>query len=470
MNTFIKKLIGFSIGPVVGAMISFITIPVTTYFINPAEYGKASMFLLFQTIVGTFLFLGIDQSYTREYHSATDKTRLLQNALLLPMVLAIGVLLTALIAPGTLSRALFGRVDYTLPTILFGVMTIFIVLERFLMLSIRMREQAYEYSLQAILVKSTVLILTLIYIFFIRRDFLAVVYSTVLGQITGDLYLFWRYRNLLNPKVFRLNRSLLKALSKFGLPIVVATSFSSLLNGMDRLALRLWSDFDQIGIFSATLKIAAILSVIQTSFTSFWIPTAYRWYSEGRPIDYFKVVSDAILLGMSLLAAGIFLFKNVIIFILSDQYSDAQYLVGFLCLQPLIYTVSETTCLGIVFTKKSYLSIWVSLIALIPAILLDILLVPSLGAAGAAIAIAVAYFFFFTARTYFSGKYWIKLPVTKHYVVFLFLLAGAFLNLFHLPGMLFINCVWLLLTLALQQSTIRQLWRFWRQQASQKKK
>jgi O-antigen/teichoic acid export membrane protein len=123
-----------------------------------------------------------------------------------------------------------------------------------------------------------------------------------------------------------------------------------------------------------------------------------------------------------------------------------------------------------VFTKKSYLSIWVSLIALIPAILLDILLVPSLGAAGAAIAIAVAYFFFFTARTYFSGKYWIKLPVTKHYVVFLFLLAGAFLNLFQLPGMLFINCVWLLLTLALQQSTVRQLWRFWRQQASQKKK
>ncbi|MCO7127548.1 lipopolysaccharide biosynthesis protein [Sporolactobacillus shoreicorticis] len=462
MNKLIKKLIGFSMGPVIGALISFMTIPLTTYYINPAEYGKASMFLLFQTIVGTFLFLGVDQAYTREYHGASDKTKLLQHALLLPLGLALLVLFAALLHPRPLSQLLFGRPDEALPTILFGVMTLFMVLERFLMLSVRMREKAFEYSLLAIMAKSAVFLLTLFFIFFIRRDFLTVVYATVFGQITGDAWLFWRYRRMLNPKGFSMDRVLLKTLVTFGLPIVIATSLSSLLGGLDRLALRLWSTFNQIGIFSATLKVAAVLSVFQSGFTSFWVPTAYRWYSENRPVTYFKIVSDTVLLAMSLLAAGIFLFKGIIVFLLSAHYSSAQYLVCFLCMQPLIYTVSETTCLGIVFSKKSYLNIWVGLCALIPAVILDILLVPPFGAKGAAIATAVAFLFFFAARTFFSGKHWVCLPVTKHYIVFLILFAAAFINLMDVPWLTIANIFSLLLILIVQRSTIRVLWVFWK--------
>ncbi|MFT8311546.1 MAG: oligosaccharide flippase family protein [Sporolactobacillus sp.] len=462
MNKLIKKLIGFSMGPIIGALISFMTIPITTYYIDPAEYGKASMFLLFQTIVGTFLFLGVDQAYTREYHGAIDKTRLLQNALLLPLGLALLVLLAALLYPSPLSQLLFGRQGELLPTILFGVMAVFMVLERFLMLSVRMREKAFEYSLLAIMTKSAVFLLTLLFIFFIRRDFLTVVYATVFGQIIGDVWLLWHYRRLLNPIGFSVDRVLLKTLVTFGLPIVIATSLSSLLGGLDRLALRLWSNFDQIGIFSATLKIAAVLSVFQSGFTSFWVPTAYRWYSEDRPVIYFKLVSDTVLLAMSLLAAGIFLFKGVIVFLLSSHYSSARYLVCFLCMQPLIYTVSETTCLGIVFSKKSYLNIWVGLCALIPAVILDILLVPPFGAKGAAIATAVAFLFFFAARTFFSGKHWVYFPIVKHYTVFLILFAGAFLNLVNFRWITFANIFILLLVLAVQHSTIRGLWTLWK--------
>ncbi|GAY77457.1 lipopolysaccharide biosynthesis protein [Sporolactobacillus inulinus] len=159
-----KKLIGFSLGPVVGALLSFVTIPVTTYFISPEEYGKASMFLLFQTIAGTFLFFGIDQAYTREYHEVDDKTQLFQNALLLPFALAMIVFLCALLVPEPLSLLLFGQADARWPTLLFGLMTVFIVLERFMMLSIRMQEKAFEYSLLAINVKAAVLLLTLFFI------------------------------------------------------------------------------------------------------------------------------------------------------------------------------------------------------------------------------------------------------------------------------------------------------------------
>lgn len=458
MKAFISKLIGFSIGPVVGAILSFITIPLTTYFVVPSEYGKASMFMTFQMIFATFLFLGLDQAYTREYHSTNNKPNLFQNALMLPLILALSVLLVTVAFPGAVSSALFGSSKYQAPAVLFGVMIIFMVLERFILLSLRMQEKAIEYSLLNIFVKFAALVLTFVFVFFIRRDFLAVVYSTVFGQIFGDLFLLARYRGLFNMKSFSLDRALIRGMIIFGIPIVVATSLSSLLNYMDRLMLWTWSTFYQIGILTATWKIAAVLSIIQTSFTSFWVPTAYRWYSEGKNIRYFKIVSDAILLGMSILAQAVLIFKGLIVTILSSGYADARFIIGFLCLQPVIFTVSETTCLGIVFSRKSYLTIWVGLIALVPNLVINILLVPKFGAVGTAIATAVSYIFFFMARTYFSGKNGMKFSVWKHHLVFVVLLVSASLNLLPVKEMPLINLGMLVFILLIQWATIRQIW------------
>ncbi|MEH6867187.1 oligosaccharide flippase family protein, partial [Priestia megaterium] len=278
MNNFIKKLLGFSVGPVAGAFITFITIPLTTYFIDPNEYGKASMFSLFQMIFGTLFYFGLDQAYTREYHSSSKKLNLFQNALLIPLAMAFMLLIIIMIFPSMTSKVLFNSSELKITSILFGVMVVSMVIERFILISLRMEEKALEYSLVSIFTKLAILLLTLMFVIFIRRDFLAVVYSAAIGQIVADLYLVIRYRYLFSYKEFSLDKKLLKRMLWFGLPIILASSLSNLLNSLDRLSLRTWSDFYQIGIFTATLKIAASLAVVQLSFTSFWVPTAYRWY------------------------------------------------------------------------------------------------------------------------------------------------------------------------------------------------
>ncbi|MTT31852.1 oligosaccharide flippase family protein [Terrilactibacillus sp. BCM23-1] len=457
MNPFVKKLIGFSIGPIGGAFIAFITIPLTTHFISPNEYGRASMFALFQVLIGTFLYLGIDQAYTREFHSSKNRVHLFKNALMIPLILSLVVFLLICLNAKTVSLLLFDKRDYILASVLFGLMLIFVVFERFILLSIRMQEKAVEYSVFNILIKCAILILTLIYIIFIRQDFLAVVYSTVFGQMAGDFYLIIRYRHLFNFYRFHIDRDLIKQLLKFGVPLIVAASVASLLNSIDRLALRTWSNFFEIGIFTATLKIAAVLSVVQSSFTNFWVPTAYRWYNEQKSITHFKCISDGVLLVMSLLFCCILIFKDGIIILLSPNYHDAIYIVGFLCLQPVMYTISETTTLGIVFSKKSYLNIWVSLVAVIPNLLLNLLLVPRLGAVGAAISTGVSYIFFFWGRSFFSNRNWNGFSLTKHFWVILILFTGALLNSFHLNYIVIINIGMLLLTVAVQIPTVRQL-------------
>ena len=44
MKRFLQRLFGFSLGPILGAVISLIQVPILTYFLSTTEYGKAGLF------------------------------------------------------------------------------------------------------------------------------------------------------------------------------------------------------------------------------------------------------------------------------------------------------------------------------------------------------------------------------------------------------------------------------------------
>lgn len=74
---FLKRLAGFSLGPIVGALISFIMVPVQTWIINPDELGKASMYTMAYSLTSLFIYLGLDQAFVREFNSEENKKNLL---------------------------------------------------------------------------------------------------------------------------------------------------------------------------------------------------------------------------------------------------------------------------------------------------------------------------------------------------------------------------------------------------------
>ena len=425
MSNFIKKLTEFSLGPIISALIGFITVPVTTYFISPEEFGKASMFALVQSIVVTFVYLGIDQAYTREYHYEKNKKKLFQNALILPVALSILFGLIITIYNKQFSTLLFDSPIYKYVSPLFAIMVVSSVIERFILLSLRMEEKALEYSFFTIFLKLSVLMMTIIFLLFGDRSFLAIVNSTIVGQLFSDAILFLRYRELFKFKISYIDKELFKRMFKFGLPLIVAASVSNLLTTSGRLFLRLYSTFHDLGIYNAALKIAGVLQIIQNAFTSFWVPVAYRWNKEKRSMEHFSFISDALLAVLTVIFFCILILKEFLIGILASGYSEAQYIVGLLALTPILYTLSETSTLGIVFSGKSYLNLWVSFLSIIPNIVLNYLLVPRIGTVGAAIATAISYVVFCIARTYFSNIAGFKINFSKQFFnIFIFLLAG----------------------------------------------
>ena len=429
MKKFINKLIQFSVGPIVGAFIGFITIPLTTNLISPAEYGKVSMFNTIQSILTMTVFLGMDQAFVRYYNSEENKIKLLFNSIILPMVLVILLISFIPVFSSNISEFLFGCDVYNIP-VYFMMLTIpLMVIERFLLLQMRMEEKAIQYSIFNIFIKITVFILTFILLIFVRGDFLSVVYSIIFGQMIGDLVLISMYIKKIKIKKNFIDKEKIKELAKFGVPLVPAAIIGLLLNSLDTIFLRHFCDFSQLGLYSAANKFVSILNIIQTSFTTFWVPIAYRWYNEKKSNSYFSIVSESIAFIMTIIFLIILLFKNIIVLILSKNYLEAKYIAPFLLFFPIMYTMSETTTLGIPFSKKTYYNTVISTISLIINLILNTLLIPKYGAIGAAIATAISYIAFFWARTLISRKLWYNFKLKKFYLYTILLFLVSLLNI-----------------------------------------
>ncbi|EMK2598506.1 oligosaccharide flippase family protein [Bacillus cereus] len=430
MNTFIKKLIHFSVGPVIGATISFITVPLTAYFISPEEYGKASLFLLLQVLLAAYLYLGIDQAYTREYHEVADKNLLLQNALVLPLGMATIISILFLFNMSYLSNFFWGDPKQNGPIIMLTLSMYGMIFERFLLLSIRMEEKAMLYSMFTILIKLLTLLVTLGVLLFWRKDFLSVIYGTIVGQLLSDIILLVIFHKKLRFRLKYYNKNLIKKLFLFGIPVFIAFSIEGIFTTIDRFSLKWFSNFKEVGLYTVALKVASLMKVFQSSFTSFWVPTAYRWYDENKPIYYYQRVSDAVVIVFSILFMIIMLFKGVIPIIFTEDYQYVIYIIPYILLVPIFYTVSETTTLGIVFMRKTHLNIWVSISAICINIVCIFIFVPIWGAKGAAISTGIAYFIYYCMRTFLSIKIWPGLKIKSQLMILFLLLISAGCNTF----------------------------------------
>lgn len=454
MKQFIRRLLGFSLGPILGAVLSFVQIPIMTNLLSKAEYGRAGLFRNLLTEIPNFIYVGFDQAYTREYHRADDKRRILQQSIFFPLVIGVLLLLGSSFFAKPLSYWLFKDEGFSYIIWIAGVWVLATIVERFLLLNIRMEEKALEYSRYTLLLKFLVFIVSVALVLLGVRDFRAVVFGMLFGQLLGDAWLFYKYRTFMNFRGFKADWPLMAQLFRFGFPLMLAVSLTSLLNSLDNIFLNQFSTADDLGTYNATRNIVNVIGVLKTSFASFWIPTAYRWYEENKPIKHYKYISDAVLFVLTGLFFGLLIFKKVIIMILGSKYYDAGFIIGLLSFPHIMYTLSETTTLGIVFSRKTYLNIAVSLLAIIPSLVINYTMTPTWGYRGAATASCIAYVMFYLARTYFSNRSGFGFSQHKQVISILLMLIASSINAFDIAHVEWITLGIGLVTLVVQSSTI----------------
>lgn len=425
----IKTIATFSIGPIGGAALGFITLPIITWFYSAEDIGRIAMLYVMLNFCILLFSLGLDQAYVREYHATKQKPALLKATLLPGLILLVLVILTCFLKPGFISKALFA-VDSVLISMLVAICFLAAFISRFLSLILRMQEKGMAYSMSQILPKILFLVVIGSYVLFsFGFDLLHLVIAHTLSILVVTIVYAWNTRlEWLAAFKYRIDTQNLKAMLRFGAPLVLGGAAFWGLTAIDKLFLRSYSSFEQLGIYSVSVSFAAAASIFQSVFSTVWAPIVYKWAHSGEGLDKVQQVTQYVLLCVLILFCLVGTFSWMIDFILPDAYSSVKYIVVSCLGFPLLYTMSETTVVGINIAKKTVYSMVACIIAFAYNVLGNMLLIPYFGAAGAAVSTSTAFLLFLLLRTEFSIKLWRPIPRKRIYVFTSLMVAVALIT------------------------------------------
>ncbi|CAI1803724.1 Polysaccharide biosynthesis protein [Serratia grimesii] len=274
----------------------------------------------------------------------------------------------------------------------------------------------------------TLIVIGLCYVLFAEHTLMQLVVTNAVGFIAVSLMLMWSSRADW-PEALRspLDYVKIKAMLKFGYPLILGGLAFWGLTTIDRMFVRAYSGFEQLAIFSVAVSFAGVASILQSVFSTVWPPVVYKLAeaNEGREQQMINKVTQCMLIAVVCLFSLGGLFSWITDYVLPKEYVDVKYILVACLGAPLLYTLSETTAVGIGLSRKTIYSMVVSLVALVVNVVSNSLLMPRFGACGAAVSTCLAFWVFLILRTEFSIISWKSMPRFEMYFFTFLCLAGA---------------------------------------------
>ncbi len=415
-------------GNFVVLLLGFIQTPLVTRLMSTEEYGRTGMFETAVSCIYIFAIMGMDQAYIRYYYKKGIDRRKLLRQCIAPALCIIGLLLLVyFVAAGRVNGFLFGvsGIDVSL---LVAAYTLISVLERFLFLDVRMQQNGKLYSNINIAQKVLNIIFIFVAFHFLHDDFRVVLYAMTLSWGSTTLFLLLRYFFMGKAKKGAEDEEAitspegdkdaarsdpqaaegypLKELLLYGIPFIFVLLMEWLLSSCDRVALKLWADYGELGIYSAAMKIMVLLLTFKNTFLAYWSPVAMERYESGGDDckAFFRSAFDIVRFFCILMALGMIFFRHIIVLLLGSSYRGADRVIPFLTLMPAFAMMFEITVQGIKFKKQNrYLNL-ASIVAILCNIIGNSILVPSFKGIGAALATGLSYLAYFAMASFSSEK------------------------------------------------------------------
>lgn len=405
-----KHFFNLFIGMGLNVILGVITTPIITRLVNPEDYGELSLFTLFGNVFILVAMLGHDQAYTRFYYAKEEdkyKKYVLGATAKTPIIISIGA------AAVILLYYFFVDKRQTLLYPIFAVYVIVLTIGVFSNLTVRLKLRTTLYSLIINMQKLLYVVLVVLAVYLSNLDHLVILAgSTVIAQTAVCLAGILAERESWSPSSFSGKAKSqygdivsAKEITQYGFPFIFANLCNWVFTGADKVMIRMFSNGTELGIYASAVSIVGIFSIVTTTFSTIWGPLAVEEYErKNDDRTFFVKACDYVCIVLFAMGGCVVLCKDLIVFLLGAKYREAVFLIPFLTLHPVMYTLSESTAYGINFAKKTNYHIVVSVACCITNIVLNYFLIQEIGSLGAAISTGVSYTLFFILRTRFSCK------------------------------------------------------------------
>jgi O-antigen/teichoic acid export membrane protein len=386
----------YSVGDLLLRATAFLTLPIYTRILTPADYGVWAYATAAVTLLSALLAIGGDQAYSRFYFEAkTLEARQALTSTWLAFLFAwsMGAVLVIAPASGAASQLAFGTHRWSLlialllftgPLTLMNIMLGLVVRNEF-------RRQVFMLLNVALTIATVGLSLLFAVGFHWGITGLAGAQLAALALLIPPRV--WYARHLLRP-VFSVD--VLKRLLRFGVPLVPATLAWWIFSFSDRIVLGRLSDLREVGLYSVANSATTILGLLVGGLALAWTPHALRLYEADpgeAPVFYGRMLTY-IIVGFGLLAVVVTTFAHELLSILATkEYVGAARAVGPLALGFVAFATVQVTGLGMTLKKKTGFLALFAWGAAVLNLALNLALVPAYGMLASAWATFAAFAF-----------------------------------------------------------------------------
>jgi O-antigen/teichoic acid export membrane protein len=382
-----KQSILYSLGGLVGPLVSIFMVPIYTRIFMPDDYGVISLVQVTIAFVTVFLILGTDSASARYYldpESDQDRKLTASTAMFFRIVILLAGCLVFICFSGEISRLIFQTSIHSKYLIIAAAAIPFVQCGALCMNLLRFNFRPVIYAALAVGNLLFSVLLTILFVVFLGWGIIGIFAATLISSIV--LFLISAF---ITKGYFSLTFSTrrLRELLRFGIPLVPYGITVYLIQNCDRYFLSYFSTLEQVGLYSIGFQIANLLLLLFVGVSLAWSPFVLSTYKENNIKAIYARVMNYLVSATFLLVIGLSLFSREILMVFTtEQYLGAYIVVPFLALYMALYQLGLFMGFGIGIAKKTHHFTWIAGVTAAVNVGLNFLLVPRYGMIGAAIA------------------------------------------------------------------------------------
>ena len=392
----------YGLGGLVSRILATILLPLYTHYLPPGAYGRVEIVTAATAVLAIVLQLGISSAFFRFYFDTkepVERLTVVRTSFWFTMAsatigLAAGLVFAAPLGhwlglghDPTLVRAgavgLWAQTNYQQLTNLF-----------------RAEERSTSYALASL---ANVLITVAAMVVFVAVFHWGAV-GLVAGNFTGTLVVYvvlLAYRN--EQLGLEFDRRLFRRMQHFGMPLVPSALALWVINFVDREFVVWYWGKKEVGVYSAAVKIAGVITFVMIAFRTAWPAFAYSIEDDREARRTYAFVLTYLLVFASWVALALgALAPWWTALLTAPDYQRAAKGIALLAFAGAVYAGYTVLAIGSGRARKTQLNWVVTGVGAAANVGLNFWLIPRWGMVGAAISTLASYVVLFVGMTLYA--------------------------------------------------------------------
>jgi O-antigen/teichoic acid export membrane protein len=395
----------YGLGDLVARLLGILLLPLYTAYLSPADYGKIELLVAASAVLLVVLRRGVSEGFFRFYFDSPDASHrrtVIRTTFWFTMTTATVALVLATAFAGPLSHALqlgdepdlvraaavglWAQMNYTQLTVV-----------------LRAEERSFQFVIATLANVLVTIAVTVLLVVVLDQGPL----GALVGVFAGTLAVYAVLLVLLRGDLgFELDRSLLRAMNRFGTPLIPAALGLWAISFADRWFIAALEDQAEVGVYSVALRVASAVLLLQLAFRRAWPSFAYSIEDDrdartayARVLTYVVLATTWVALGLTLLAPWL-----VRLLTSEPEFYRAADAVGLLAFSAVAYAGFSVVSIGSGRAKRTQGNWVVAGLGAVVNVALCFALIPPYGMVGAAVATLAAYVVLFLGMVVYAGR------------------------------------------------------------------